>query len=594
MGMSMNESGSRAVASAMEHAGAWVTLSQLVGAKLSLEQIVATVRRFSRTEGLFTLARIAADLANAKGGLLGDEARAWTKDLLAQRIGSPNPLENAVSRAVSQLGDRNPIAHGHVVFVLEQLLLTLGADDGRRPGDGELAFLMLALNDYLPAWHEESPDLSTTESVLGSMFFATIFNEYSDDPLRFIVRLASILGGDVAGSPISAADWTEMHKQAFGCSFVDYVEQFLVPVFLLSRTWRAAEPPILAPAQWAKGPQASLYERWFQEASLPPTDSTWRVSEQWPLDLPRAFFRTPFVRLQDHVLALSPWHIRDHATLGTWAKLNEAAKKLLGSKGNQKFMSAFGYLFERWCARIARDASVRGTFKGKVLLPSSPGAEDEIEDIVVVDRERVVLLSVKASLVPETNLKCAESVNDVITWLRRFFLESAESAKTTGYRAGALWLLDRKVQKIRAGVYEKRGIKKNALVLPVVVCFDNVGECGVLYKWLDEECKRLGILSARNQVRPVTILTPEDYESVFALASRGKSLCDLLVEKTRTAERPARMDWFLYHRIDDPRTLRLPSIAAEFESLVDRSIERLRTNGILQDAAEGVPSEVPP
>ncbi len=48
----MNDSRNRAVASAMEYAGARVTLSQLVGAKLPFEQIVATVRQFSRAEEL--------------------------------------------------------------------------------------------------------------------------------------------------------------------------------------------------------------------------------------------------------------------------------------------------------------------------------------------------------------------------------------------------------------------------------------------------------------------------------------------------------------------------------------------------------------
>jgi hypothetical protein len=568
---------------AMEHARPWTPLSELVGAKLPLEQILGTIRGFNRRDGLFTLSCIAADLANTSGGILGKEARSWTHDLLVQRAGSPNALEDAVSRAVARLGKGTAITHGHVLFVLQHLLLTLGSDEGRRPDDGQLAFLMLALNDYLPSWSEETPALSPTEATLASMFFATIFNESSDDPLRFLMRLVGIVGGDISGGPISADEWRAIQAEAFGCSFEDYVEQFLVPVFMLSRSWTSKEPPVLAPAAWTQGNAAALYARWFQEAALPDRAASWKPSTEEPLALPRVFFRTPFVSVGDNVLCLSPWHMRDHARLGTWARLNLAAKKFFRTDSIQRFSATFGYLFERWCANVARTAAARGPFKGKLVLPSSPGAEDEIEDVVVLDRDRVALLSAKSSLVPESQLKCARSLGDAIVWLRRFFFEDPQDAKASGHRGGALWLLDRKIQRIRSGEYAHRGIKRNALILPVVVSFDNVGESSILYKWLQDECARLGILSARPLVRPVTILTPDDYEAVFALASRGKGLCDLLVEKTRTAERLARVDWFLHRGGHTGRELRLPSMELEFEDLVGRAMERMRRAGIFAE-----------
>jgi len=482
----------------MESARAWVPLSQLVGAKLPLEDILNAVRQFDRREALFTLGRIAADLANTRGGVLGSEARAWTHNLLVQRIGSANATEDAVSRAVARLSPGTAVAHGHVVFALQHLILTRASSSGgRRPDDGQLAFLMLALNDHLPSWPNESAELSATEGVVASMFFASVFNESSYDPLRFLVRITRILGGDVAGSPIGAEDWVKLQVQAFGCSFRDYAEQFLVPVFMLSRTWRNNEPPVLAPTAWTKGDAALLYERWFREASLDVDDvNAWPTSSAGPLGLPPTFFRTPFVRLDDSMLCLSPWHLKDHVGLGSWAKLNSAAKQMFGTDSNQRFASTFGYLFEHWCAGIAQRAKVRGAFKGKLVLPTATGADDEIEDVVVIDRDRVVLFSAKSSLVPENSLKCATSQAAVIKWLKRFYFDEGAKGENGGYRGGALRLLDRKVQKIRNGDYTKRGIKKNALVLPVVVCFDKVGETPVLYKWIDEECSRLGILSA--------------------------------------------------------------------------------------------------
>lgn len=568
---------------AIRQAKAWTNLSQLIGARLALDEILQTVRTFNRQEGLFTLARIAADLANGPGGITGQEARAWTGDLLAQLPANPNPMERAISAAVRRLGNDTAIAHAHVVFVLQQLILTHGSMEGRRPSDGQLAFLMLALNDYLPQWVEASPELSSTEASLGSMFFATVFNN-SDDALRFLVRILSIFGGDVAGAPIASDDWRAIHLEAFGCSLEQYVEEFLAPIFLLSKTWGNNEAPVLVPAAWTKGTSARLYDRWFREASLELSKAESLAASVPPsLALPPTFFRTPFVTMDANALCVSPWHVRDHASLGTWAKLNAAAKKRFGTESNQKFSSTFGYLFEHWCASIAREAAKRGPFKGKLIIPTATGAEDEIEDVIVLDRGRVALFSAKASLVAEGSLKCAKSLAQVVAWLRRFYLEDRKDAKAKGYRGGALWLLDQKIEKIRSGKYEDRGIKKNALVIPVVVSFDNIGEAGILYKWVEEECARLGILSARPNVRPLTVLAPDDYEALFALASRGKGVCDTLIAKTRTVERWGRMDWFLHRQGHQGAELRFPSTELAFNDLVRRAIERMRDSGVLDD-----------
>lgn len=570
----------------MEHAKSWTTLHQLVGYKMPLVDIVATIRKFDRREGLFILAQIAADLANRRGGVTGPYARAWTHDLLVQRIGSSNPLEDAVSRAVSQLGPGTAIAHAHVLFVLQHLMLQCGSETQRVAHHGELAFLMLALNDHLPQWVEESPNLSTTEEALGSMLFATVFNETSDDPIRFVLRITEILSGEIQDGPIAASEWEEIQREAFGCSFKEYVQRFVVPVFMFSRTWGSVEPPALRPSAWAKGPTGDHYRRWFAEASTPlgaPAADPSAAEGIPSLRLPGSFFRYPFVQVDDTAVCVSPWHVRDHASLGTWSKLNNASKKVLNTDSNQRFTSTFGYLFERWCAALAMEASAHRSFKGKVLLPSSPGAEDEIEDVVVVDRDRVALFSAKSSLVPEMKLKSAPNVAVMVDWLRRFFFEDQASAKASGYRAGALYLLDRKVQRIRAGEYEDRGIRKGVMIIPVVVSFDNVGESGILYRWIEQECARLGILSARPQVRPLTILTPDDYEALLALATRRRRLCGLLVDKTRRAERWGRTDWFISRQETDGRKLRLPGMEQRFDALFEQSRKFMRDAGLFED-----------
>src|SRR6185369_3083237 len=60
---------------------------------------------------------------------------------------------------------------------------------------------------------------------------------------------------------------------------------------------------------------------------------------------PGAFFRTPFIRIADRLVGLSPWHMKDHASFGTWGKLNAASKKVLKTDSNQRFTAT--------CARRA-------------------------------------------------------------------------------------------------------------------------------------------------------------------------------------------------------------------------------------------------
>ncbi len=80
---------------ALAGVGSWTSLTTLVGGALPARQILADIAARDRSETVFTLARIAADLANVPGGLFGEEARAWTHDLLKQRVDSTNPMERA-------------------------------------------------------------------------------------------------------------------------------------------------------------------------------------------------------------------------------------------------------------------------------------------------------------------------------------------------------------------------------------------------------------------------------------------------------------------------------------------------------------------
>lgn len=105
--------------------------------------------------------------------------------------------------------------------------------------------------------------------------------------------------------------------------------------------------------------------------------------------------------------------------------------------------------------------------------------------------------------------------------------------------------------------------------------FDNITDTGVLYKWLEEECARRGVF-ADSRVRPLTVITPEDYEGLLALGARGDGICRLLMEKTELFKRWGPLDQFLFERVDDSIELRLRTMPVRFQGLVNRSVERLQ------------------
>lgn len=572
----------------MANVHAWVGLNDLVGVRMPAKSVLSNAASMHRDETLFTLARIAADLANSPGGVLGATARSWTRDLLVQRMTSRDPYEAAISQAVAALADERAIAHAHVIFFLQVMLVARGGRDGQIPTDGYLAFMMLAANDYIPEWPKDDAfPLTQTERSVAPMFLSSIFNR-ADDVMRSLLRLIDIMGRYPRRDFPVRARWEAVQMEAFGTSFERYAEMFLTPIYLLARAWGDGNVPIIFPQEFAGHCEAdtALYQRWFREASITIDDAVVafgaRPLPSGLLGLPPTFFRTPFIDFGDKLVGLSPWHVRDHAVLGTWGKLNDACKRVLGTRSNQTFASAFGYCFEEWCGDLAREAAASPAFCDQLILPSHPGADDEIEDVVLLDGDLVGLFSAKASLVPEAHLKTAESYSDVIAWLRRFFFEEPSEAKKTGYRGGAVQLLDKKIRKIRAGAFENRGLRRDAIIIPAVVCFDNVGESGILYKWLEEECSARGLLEG---VRPLTVITPEDYEGLLALGAAGHGICKLLMRKTELSRHWGPLDQFLHGLVDDSIELRLPSMKARFNSLVNRSVARLR------DVRKGGPTE---
>jgi hypothetical protein len=108
------------------------------------------------------------------------------------------------------------------------------------------------------------------------------------------------------------------------------------------------------------------------------------------------------------------------------------------------------------------------------------------------------------------------------------------------------------------------------------VSFDNVGENAILYKWLEVEARAKGLLFRHGDVRPITVLTPEDYEALLALRARGSGICELLLQKTTEELKYGPLDHFLFGKIKNPTELRLPSMTSRYDEIVNVPVARMK------------------
>lgn len=563
--------------------GKYVGLHYLTGRKAKVDEILSFVRSLNQTVTLQILAQICADLANGEGGVMGPRARAWTHDVLSQLRVSSVPIEAEVAQAVAHLQEDETIAHAQVLFCLQQLTLLEAPPSGRTPRPTDLAFLMLAVNDHLPDCGRGGR--SSFEQGLAGAALASVFNRTSEDPLRAVVRLRGILTQPITHGPLSQEIWDRIVAEAIGASIHDYVELFLFPLFILSKGWDSDKPPILDLRPWLNSSNGEHYGRWFASAMVELADAGASLCTRGETGLPLLtshFFRTPFLKLTNTVLCLSPWHLSDHLSLGLWAKFIVATKRVLNTTSIQEFMGTFGYQYESWCAQLARRASSELDYPDKLLLPSHPGAIDEIEDVTFVNGNVVVLISVKASTVPEASLKVAHGTVEIVNWFEHYFFEDVNRSKARGYRGGVMHQLDAKISRIRSGAFEGRGIPKDAVILPVVVTFDSLPATVATYVWLDEICEKKKLVASRDGVRPLTILSSDEYEALLSLASQQGGVCELLKHKTSDAYKSVPFDWFVSKMEPRQDPHRLAFLKDEFDELSKASIIRLEAIGVGQ------------
>ena len=504
----------------------------------------------------------------------GKQVRACTFDLLiaAGRREGASELEQRIATFFTlNPCSQRAIAHGQGIYLLSALALAEStAEGGDAPGDGMIAFLMLAANDYEPNRLESTRREKPPDALVADVTYHHLFNR-SRDPLRELARTAMLVDLPPARGPLAdAALWSRVQDRAFGTSFAEYAQRFLAPLYLFSRTWRGQQVPVFPRHLWfpvTSVPEA-LRERWTSGVTMSLDEAIAAAkSERQANGLPRVpalFFRKPFLAISnDQLLVLSPATALDQLSLAPWGALNGAVK----AEGlpSEVWSRAFGDVFERWCRSLADEARATDGFRDEVLLSPQPGDENEIEDVVFVRHRLVVLGSVKGFTFPEKSLKAARRREDVLGFLERVFF--ARRDRSRGYRGGALRLLETKIGRIRQGDYETRGVRRDSVILPLVVAFDEVGEGPALYRWLDARCKRDALISYRHDVLPVSIAGPDEFRILVALGARRGSVCELLAQKVTGADREETLQAFLLRRESAIGELRMPSHVRRFEAM---------------------------
>ena len=544
------------------------------------ERLIAMLASCSWEQTYLMLARVGALLANSPDGGHGQEIRARTTDLLASTLASNDPEERVVAFYVRVNAPRI-IAHEEIVYFLQALAILYGRDDGLAPTDAQLAFWMLAGNDHCFGWRQEGGEVSVMGEIVASSARSLLFNR-QHDTLPLLVRSAAMLDRPPPRTAEwkSVEAWTQFKTRAFGLSFDEHIDFLAGALYVMSVGWGVAEEgglrnPTLSPEEWIAGtgvprPHALLF---FERASASRSELQNLLRAFVGGDgLPRGssiFYVKPFARFESGILvAASPWAVREQIRGAVWASLLAQAKSEHGDSGGaDRWLAAFGDLFEVWCRDVARMAASSAKFRGTLVMSESVGDSDEVEDVVVVDDGNVLFVSAKARTIRQELLKGALSSAKVLAWYESFLF----GKRTGDQRGGAIRLLDQKITHVRAGRYAARGVRVDSKIFPMLVTYDHLGADNPgFYVWLSDRCKAENLLQQAGVLQLVT-LNVEKFESLRGFGAAGGDIFGVL-ERRGPEERA---DVALFDAGTDIESTRLPELEQRFQTIMDRLLTRL-------------------
>lgn len=561
----------------------YLTLTELVGRSTPPSDLINLVRRIGWRPALARIALIAARLKQSP-----NEASREVLSSLAKLQHHPHPPIAYTASAAANYSGSSTLLHEQLIYFLEALVILEGAEEGPNLDEGELALWALITNEHLHNWaHSDSRPLTDLEAIVADLAHVSRFNVREDD-LRSFTRAALMFERRPEHAKLGSdpARWSNLQTEAYGKPFSEVYRTLIGPLVLASASWGSINKdgshsgPRIDIDTWAaqtKLDQAEV-ESFLLRMSVNRAMAREELAGQRRADgLPHApslFYRKPFITLDPGVLmAASPWVVREHLRAGIWFRFSEAATEL--GYDRDDWPSAFGHLFELWCQGVARMASASPRFKEEVLLPSHPGASDEIEDVVTYDGDAACLFSAKGKLVTEAVARRALDRAAVIDWYEEFFFGPPGKKQDRAYRHGAVRLLDEKITTLRAGKFEEK-IRRDARVFPVLLSFDNLGETPVLNRWLRGRCAEEGLLQ-QNGVAPLALLRVDRFEELMALAAQGTPTTRVLARKASREGRDRNMDKVIYE-FGRGRALRLNELEEKFQRIFEDVTDALFGN----------------
>ncbi|WP_233605213.1 YecA family protein [Corallococcus sp. AB030] len=562
-------------------ASAYLTLAEVLGERIPPDRILEAFRGFDRRATFIRIAEFAAALVN-KSNLNTELSRftKWALDALSQ---SPDESMQKTAQAIRERArPGRSILHEKVLYLLQALALSEGTETGRTPSDAELAWWALALNDYAGDWTKSGEQLTEEERLVADLCHALRFNR-SGDPVRELVRAELIMGCGPPNHPglSTQQEWRQFQEEAFGCSFTEFMDRNLGPLALHSQLWmtKEGESPILNPQRWGSkmtdgGAGGALFLNSLAiDIAAARTDLQAQSAASGVIRFPRQFYRYPLVKFEEGVLvAASPWLVQHQLAYGYWGRCMAAMKARRGRFTAETWFGIFGVLFERYCRRLAEEAEREPAFPNQEFrfIPSSLGGADEIEDVVLAGERGVVLFSCKARLMLEKDVRAAESREALVDWLDDFFLFKANADQ----RGGALRLLNKKVEAIRAGAHEPV-LSRSSRIFPVVLTYDRVGESLYVSRWLNRKLQQEGLLQQAGVEAPL-VLDVSSFEVFLSVVAHGEDPITLLERCLQADPSVLTFHHTIRSHVNAPSKERLPLFRRAQDALVARIKQHFR------------------
>lgn len=510
----------------------YMTLGECLQKKMPWPSFVDFIQRYSSKDLFFLCTQIASELANHKDPdnipKVQQEARRITQswffhtNLDLHKIGKKSKTSSEFN-----------VYHEQNLLFLQASAIAFGAAKGPIPNKESMIIFALAASDYLPEFSDKSR-ISIEDWLVATIFIIGRYN-LMPDAVAQLLRFYMILRQKPRRDRFSTMPaWNKLQKRAFGIPFDEYFKKYAAPLFMNSYMWNAEGtgriPKIKLNDFFANTMLDKKYcARFLKELTQTATQARTSIIKGMINGRPHdwtCFLHHPFIRFDDDVLIpVSPWAVRNQLHLGLWHKFLDAAKTTDNKKGADAWFATFGDLFEEWCQYIAQKVENNLPSSLRLITPETTPERlsdpNEIEDVVLVSDDCVVLFSVKSKIIPKELSRTTKSAENILKWLK-FYLFGHPAR---GYRGGAVRLLDKKITELRRGAFVPR-VPSNLSVIPVLVTYDRIPEGTIMNQWINNNCSYLNLLKGDN-IAPLTLMSPDEYESVWGLASHGINVMEL-------------------------------------------------------------------